>query len=396
MSSKLTPGALVFLFAAVYFTTTTDGNYLPAILAEIAHVFGTGTLWANAPVIAFNIMSGLSAVSFGFAARRLGPHRLFWLGLGGFTAASVLNATVPGILLFTLARGLTGASSALVSLSLLMLIGRHVPEGSRGRSLGVWVAGNMLALLCVPLWMLSLKIGLWRLPFVVFAVLGVIWLVRSRQSLGQAQPVAQSGPEISTLRALQAPAVWALIGLGLLFQMSQQAMFAEFSFWCRDEFGLRNDQLWSYLLVGAFGAIVGCLAMGRLADRLGSHRTLLVCNVLLMPLFVLVPVLAINTWILYPMFFIVAFLAAGFVVPYHAITLEAVPSSIQGAVIGLRNTVSYVGLAAGAFAGGWIYQATGRYFNIAVFSGLVSLIALMVNWYLFTARSRQASGFLVR
>ena len=113
---------------------------------------------------------------------RFGRRRVFLLGVGGFTAASVLCGVAPSIETLVAARALQGVGGALLVPGSLALLSASVPPGERARWVGAWSGLTGAASAVGPFaggWLVDA--ASWRWAFLVnvpFAA-AVWWLSRS-------------------------------------------------------------------------------------------------------------------------------------------------------------------------------------------------------------------------
>jgi MFS family permease len=81
---------------------------------------------------------------------RFGRRRMFTIGVGVFTAASVLSAVSSSVEALIAARALQGASAAIVTPLTLTLISEAFPTEKRGVAIGLWGGITGLAVAVGP------------------------------------------------------------------------------------------------------------------------------------------------------------------------------------------------------------------------------------------------------
>jgi MFS transporter, DHA2 family, methylenomycin A resistance protein len=99
----------------------------------------------------YNLTYAVLLLTGGLLADLIGRRRIFILGAGLFTAASLLGAFSPSIWVLIGARAVAGVGAALLipaSLAIIRVIWRDPRE--RGRALGIWAACNGVALALGP------------------------------------------------------------------------------------------------------------------------------------------------------------------------------------------------------------------------------------------------------
>jgi EmrB/QacA subfamily drug resistance transporter len=144
-----------------------------------------------------------------------GRKRIYLLGLGGFTAASLICAAAPNTQLLIAARVLQGIFGALLVPGGLAIINTNFPKAERGRAIGRWSA--WLAIM-VPIGPLLggyiLKIASWRWIFLINLPLGLIcgWLAVHNFKESPPEP----GRRVDFIGALLAAGFLAGITYGLI------------------------------------------------------------------------------------------------------------------------------------------------------------------------------------
>ena len=133
------------------FMTTLDNTVVNVALPSIQHdldLSRSGLEWiVNAYILGFATL----LLTGGRLADLYGRRRLFLIGLGLFTAASLLGgfATSQGQLI--VARSLQGAGAALLTPTTLAIIAAAFPDAKeRGKAIGLWAATSALAFAVGP------------------------------------------------------------------------------------------------------------------------------------------------------------------------------------------------------------------------------------------------------
>ena len=142
---------VIVITSVAGFITALDNLIVTTALPSIREDLG-GNLedleWTvSAYTLAFAVL-----VMFGASlGDRFGRRRMFILGLGIFTAASVAAALAPGMNELIAARAVQGVGSAIVTPLTLTLLSAAVPAERRGAALGVWGAASGIAVAMGPL-----------------------------------------------------------------------------------------------------------------------------------------------------------------------------------------------------------------------------------------------------
>ncbi|WP_167475485.1 MFS transporter [Nocardia arthritidis] len=200
-------GALVFQLDGIVVGVANPG------IAAGLRAGPAGIQWVNtAQLLA---LAGL-AIPAGTLADRFGRKRMFLLGVGGFTAASLLCGLAPSIEVLIGGRVLQGACGALLLPAALGSIRAAFPPGRLPTALGVFGSAVALVLTVAPPLAGALveKAG-WSWAFfagVPFGVAGVVLgaLVMTDQPPGETPPLDLPGAAAATLGITAL--VWAFTG----------------------------------------------------------------------------------------------------------------------------------------------------------------------------------------
>jgi len=176
--------------------STTRRSYLPVILTasggtflamldstvtnlavpNLLHDFPSATVSGLSWVIsAYAVMFAALLAPAGRLADVLGRRRLFVIGVGLFTLASLLCALSPSLTMLIVTRALQGAGGAMMipaSLAILLLDG---PTDKRAMSIGIWSATSAFAAAVGPtVGGLLVEVFGWRAVFVINLPFGIL------------------------------------------------------------------------------------------------------------------------------------------------------------------------------------------------------------------------------
>lgn len=251
------------------------------------------------------------------------PRKPLLLGLVAvFLAGNLLSALAPSYELLLAGRILTAVAHGSFFAIGATVAARLAPEGQAGRAIAVMFAGLTLAMVIgVPLGSL-IGNGLgWRLPFFAVAALAALaWLATARWV--PALPTPAAGPAGTQLAALASPPILAMMSITVL---GFGASFPAFTFVTpilTDITGFSTHAASGLLVVFGMATLVGNLAGGRWAARLGwpvALRRMLIG--LLLALVVLAVALPWK-WAIVPLLFAWGGLAFGLSPGFQAGMLE--------------------------------------------------------------------------
>jgi EmrB/QacA subfamily drug resistance transporter len=284
----------------------------------------------------------------GRLADALGRRRLFVLGVGLFTVASLLCALAPSLEVLIATRVLQGAGAAAMipaSLAILLLDG---PADKRASSIGLWSASSAVAAAIGPsVGGVLVEWFDWRAVFVINLPFGVLLIVSALRRLAPSAAVSRDRvpdllgtvlialgvggltlgvteggtwgwSDIRTLACIVLGVAFVLVAL--LRSRTSKVPAVDISLWGNRAFSATNvvslfygmaqypfmlvgvlyvTDIWRYSELqaglsntpGAFAASVAALGLGRLAPRFGGPR--------FAALFGLAAFLACNVWLMF-------------------------------------------------------------------------------------------------
>ena len=222
-----------------------DGSAVNLTLPVIQQQLGGDTAAAQWIMNAYLLMLGALVLAGGAAADRYGRRRLFVMGVGVFTAASLACGLAPNLPMLIAARAVQGVGAALLIPASLALLGAAFDPKARVRAVGIWAGASGLTSAIGPVlggW-LTQTVS-WRAVFLINLPIAVaaVWLVLAgaRESRSpKSGPLDVAGAVVATLglgaltwALTEAPArglghPWVLAGLGGGFAVLAALPFVE-------------------------------------------------------------------------------------------------------------------------------------------------------------------------
>lgn len=371
MTTELSPRTERFFLltlAGIQFSHVLDfmimmplGPILMAALAIDTHEFGFLVASYSFSAAA----SGLLAATFvdRFERRRL----LLWV-IALFALATLACAIAPGYATLLLARGLAGVFGGVMGALIHTMIADAIPFARRGRASGIVASAFSLSTIAgVPLslWLAN-QLG-WRAPFVLIAVLSVVFIAvglrflpELRQHLGGEKDAHLLSSVFAVLaernhrRALLFSALIIFSGFTVIPYITVYAV---------NNVGIALAEIPVVYLVGGFATFISARLIGRWADRRGKvevYRRL--------ALLAIVPLLAVTHagplplwgWLLCSTAFFV--LISGRMIPAMAIIASAAQPRLRGTFMSLNGTVQSLAMGLASTLGGLLVAqgASGR------------------------------------
>ncbi|MBN9508715.1 MAG: MFS transporter [Alphaproteobacteria bacterium] len=337
---------------------------LPAVQTEFGVARGSASLPYTLTMVGLatgNVLLGRAVDRVGMAPLILGAAAA--LGIG-YTAAGLAGSLTQ----FTLAQGLLIAMfGAAATFGPLMADVSHWFRRRRGLAVAICAAGNYFAGM---IWPPVVEYGIgaigWRHTHILIGIFcfvsmsGLSLLVRRR-------------PETALVAAAPAPVAGSAAGSGFSIGATQ-ALLCVAGFSCCVAMAMPQVHLVAYCgdlgygpargaqmlsLMFAFG-IVSRISSGFIADRIGGLGTLLLGSGL--QLLALLLYLGFDgLFSLYVISALFGLFQGGIVPSYAIIVREQFPAREAGARIGVVLTATMVGMAAGGWMSGAIFDLTGSY-----------------------------------
>ncbi|MFC0196581.1 MDR family MFS transporter, partial [Microbacterium arthrosphaerae] len=130
---------------------------------------------------AYNIVFASFMIVFGRLSDVMGRRRLYLVGVGLFTLASLACAAAPTVEVLVLARVVQALGAAMLVPASLAVVIDGAPAGKRARAVGLWAAAAAVAAgLGPPIGGMLVEAGGWRWAFWINLPLGILawWLGR--------------------------------------------------------------------------------------------------------------------------------------------------------------------------------------------------------------------------
>ena len=376
------------------------GIFIKPLSAE----FGWSRSAISAGFSIFMFTISATAILAGGLADRYGTRRVVLFGTIILSIGLMASSKIQNLWHFYLLAGIVvGLGRSCHMIPIQIFLPRAFAQ-NRGLATGLAGAGTGAGIFFLPpisgylvdafgwrnaYFILGILVVLIALPFIVFLRIPRSHGRAKAQKIDTAEsrenPEATPGepapvPEASLgLRAImRRPTFWSIMGSHhfdclchsvLLVHIVPMAIEAGIS------------KMHAALLMGAmgFGAFAGRIIAGVLSDRLGPKHSLflvLLLQTLPVPLLLFSPSL--------PVFFTIAVTIGvglgGHGTMYPLVTREYYGARKVGIIFGSFSTGASIGMAAGAYIGGLLYDLSGDYTLAVLFSFLAGLVSLVFVW----------------
>ncbi len=395
---------VVSLLFLVLFTSGADMLIITPILPQLATDLGVRVDRAGLWVTAYAGATATFALIFGPISDRVGRKPVLLLGMGLLALGTGACGFAWSFWSMLGARLLAGMGGGLLMTSTTAYVGDHFEGPHRAIAMGWVMTGFFLSLiLSVPLGAaLAHAVG-WSKMFWVYGggatiiFVGLVFALPKPRaehrtatlSLGSA--VRSYRAILSNRRALGILLMSASIGMSMTMFM----VYA--SPWLKDVYGFGTGARGLVYTVGGPAVLLGGPLAGRLANRFGRVRMVLVGSLLMGLMQILMPLSAgASAWLAtivdtsgfaklgdtpWPLilptlatFFLAMMAGASRSSPFQTLALEVVAAERRGTLSALRNTFNQVGSAVGAAVGGLIWaQTQGDYETICLLAFVLTL-----------------------
>ncbi|BBY19920.1 MFS transporter [Mycobacterium stomatepiae] len=387
---------IVVLFAT-WLISYFDRSLIATALPFIGHDFGLSSTLKGFVSSAFFIGYAAVQIPGGVLADRVGPRRVAFAAVLGWSIFCALTGAAGSILTLITVRVLFGLAEGAFSPASWKVLSMTVDETNRARANALMLTSNLVGPALAPIVLVPFiaSIG-WRPAFWCVAIPGIFAAIACLKYLpaatngfddkGKAQSEALpiAAEPISMRKALMNP----VIGKLFLIWGTWDIAWWGFLSWVPSylysgrSFSLEKTGLLASLpfVVG----IVGMLVAGYAADRIAKRRTvIMVClagNAAFLTLlaFANTPATAITCLIG------VGFFLPAMYGPFWSLPMQLLPSSLMGAGAGLINFAGQIAGFVSPIVIGYTVGVTGTYT-----AGFLFLAAAAVTCFLITATLRE-------
>jgi len=364
----------LWLLALANFVIGMGAFVVVGVLSPVAQAFGVTRPEAGALMSVYAAVYAIASPLLVAATGRLDRRLLLMLGLALFGLGALAAALSPSFTLLLGARALMALGGGLVTPVAASIGVALAGAGQQGRALAIVFGGLTLAqVLGVPAgaW-LGYAFG-WPAAFAVVAALSLLGLLAIALALpaGIAVPVASLASLGAVLRSGR---LMLAIAFTALFIGALYVCYTFLAPLLETLYGLSRDGVTGMLLLFGLGAVVGNAVGGRLTDRIGPHRTLVL---LCLAQSLLMPALTLPTW---PVAVVGALIAVwsvfgwSFMVPQQA-RLAALDPPRLPVLFALNASAIYVGATLGSSVGGAVLKALGLH-ALGLFGAILALLGL--------------------
>lgn len=385
--NRPSPHLIVFTLWLLVFSSASQTMIISPILPRIGDELGIADAALGTLVSAYSLMVGIFAILAGPVSDKIGRRRILILGTVTMTVALALHGLVEGYPSFLAVRVFAGMAGGMLSGAAVSYIGDFFPYDRRGWATGWVMSGAAVGqIVGIPLGItLSGRWG-FRAPFYIFAVTMaatavLLWLRVPQPPVKRTEgrlSVAKAASDYVTM--LRRPEVrWACAAYFAMF-LGVSVFTVYLPTWLERFRGMHPDQIALMYLLGGFANVATGPQAGRLSDRIGRRRIILLACVGLSIAMASTPWVVTGPAFAYPVFFVTMVLIAMRTSPFSALLTALVKDERRGSLMSLSVAMGQVGMAVGGALAGPLFAGAGYASNAAL--GALSVLGMgLIVWH---------------
>lgn len=346
-----------------------------AFFKPMADEFGAGRSAAAAVFSITACIYFLAGSVSGLAVDRIGPRKVLLAGAAFMTAGLLATSAVDELWMGYLTYGVgVGLGVSCGYVPMLAVIGGWF-ERHRSTALGIAVAGIGLGTLSVaPVAAALIEHHGWRRTYVIFGAASAALLVLAAALSSRPPGHVAEAPRLSA--AIKTREFACLYGSALFLSLALFQVFVYLAPYAEEQ-GISKVRAATLLGLVGGASIVGRIALGILADRMGRVRTYQGCF--------LIVALSFGMWLVSHSFGALAAFAVvlgigygGFIALSPAVLAELFGTAGMGGLVGLSYTGAGIGALIGPVVAGRIIDGAGGYPLAIGLSMAMATIAFLV------------------
>ena len=379
---KASPGIVVFALWLLVFAASSQIMIITPILGQIGEELGIGESALGTLVSAYPIMVGIFAILAGPVSDKIGRRQILLLGTGVMTGALLMHHFVIGYYSFLAVRVGAGCAGGILSGAAVSYIGDYFPYNRRGWAIG-WVMSGMAfgQIAGIPIGILLAGAYGFKVPFYLFAAamaatFVLIWFRVPQPDVQRAAGRLTVVSAVRNYRAMLAQSEIAAAAVAYFTMFLGVSFFVVYlPYWLEQSLGASSTEIASLFLVGGIANVLTGPQAGKLSDRIGRKRIIILSSVGLSLVMLLTTVLVREFWAAYLLFFVLMVLVAMRLSPFSALLTALVSDERRGSLMSMAIALGQVGFAVGAAAAGPLYSGFGYGSNTVLAAAAVLIMA---------------------
>ncbi len=384
---KASPGIIVFSLWLLVFAASSQIMIITPILPRIGEELGIGESALGTLVSAYSIMVGIFAFVAGPVSDKIGRRRILLLGTAVMTGTLLMHHFVVGYYSFLAVRVGAGCAGGILSGSAVSYIGDYFPYNRRGWATG-WVMSGMAfgQIAGIPIGIVLAGSYGFKAPFYLFAgamaaTFVLIWFRVPQPDVQLAAGRLTVASAVRNYRAMLARRDIAAATLAYFTMFLGVSFFVVYlPYWLEQDLGASPNAIATLFVVGGIANVLTGPQAGKLSDRIGRKRIIIMSSVGLSLVMLLTTVLVREFWAAYVLYFVLMVLVAARISPFSALLTALVSDERRGSLMSMTIALGQIGFAVGAAAAGPLYSRLGFASNTVVAAAAVMVMAGIVAY----------------
>ncbi len=384
---KASTGIIIFVLWLLVFSASSQIMIITPILPQIGEELGIAESRLGTLVSAYAIMVGFFAIVAGPVSDKIGRRRILLLGTAIMTGALLMHYFVVGYYSFLAVRLGAGCAGGILSGSAVSYIGDFFPYHRRGWATG-WVMSGMAfgQIAGIPLGIVLAGAYGFKAPFYLFAVamaatFVLIWFCVPQPDVQRTKGPLTVAGAVRNYRAMLAQSEIAAAAVAYFTMFIGVSFFVVYlPYWLEQSLGASPNAIASLFVVGGITNVLAGPQAGKLSDRIGRKKIIILSSVGLAVVMLLTTVLVREFWAAYVIYFVLMILVAARLSPFSALLTALVSDARRGSLMAMTIALGQMGFAVGAGLAGPLYSRFGYGSNTVLGAVAVLIMAAIVAY----------------
>lgn len=385
----------IYILAIACFVTGMVELIVGGMLDLVSSDLHISVSTAGQLITLYSVVFAVSGPVLLAAASRIERKLLYQCALLVFIAGNVLSVVSPNFTMMVIARILSAASAALITVLSITMASQMAEPAYRARAIGVifmGVSGSLV--LGVPVGMMLGNAFGWRAPFVMISILAVISFIAVQIFITKTPP-SETVPLRKQLASLKNGKIIFGQLITILMLTGHLTLYAYLTPFLQETLHLSPSMLSLFYFIFGIAAVLGGGAGGWVTDRFGPEKSILTIVSVFAVAMLLMPVSTVSVYVCLIVMIVWSMLSWSISPSMQSYLIKAAPESpdIQQS---LNSSASHIGIALGSAIGGMVIEGSSVYYNawVGVIFVLLALgsAVLSITWKKRRVESRAAAG----
>jgi predicted MFS family arabinose efflux permease len=159
-------------------------------------------------------------------------------------------------------------------------------------------------------------------------------------------------------------------------------------YWLEQSLGVNSNAIAGLFVVGGIANVLTGPQAGKLSDRIGRKRIIIMSSIGLSLVMLLTTILVREFWAAYVLYFVLMVLVAARLSPFSALLTALVSDERRGSLMSMTIALGQIGFAVGAAAAGPMYTRFGFASNTVLGAVAVLIMAGIIAYLVPEPESR--------